>query len=207
MTEPTVDELFDLRGRVALLTGASGWLGQAFAKALAEAGATVVAASRDGEVARKVAADLGEGHHSVVIDQLDEAGISVGFAEAVEVAGKIDILVNNGHAGDAHDLTDASAEDFDKVLKNSTGDDRFDVRTGCLLSGCLRRYLRGEPGFLSCAQGRNHSYDPPSGGLLGEGKRAGELSESGALSRSECAIGNGESVEDQIAHGPDGLAA
>lgn len=121
MTEPTVDELFDLRGRVALLTGASGWLGQAFAKALAEAGATVVAASRDGEVARRVAADLGEGHHSVMIDQLDEAGISMGFAEAVELAGKIDILVNNGHAGDAHDLTDASAEDFDKVLKNSTG--------------------------------------------------------------------------------------
>lgn len=121
MTEPTVNELFDLRGRVALLTGASGWLGQAFAKALAEAGATVVAASRDGDVGRRVAAGLGEDHHSVVINQLDETGIDQGFAEAVKVAGKIDILVNNGHAGDAHDLTDASAEDFDKVLKNSTG--------------------------------------------------------------------------------------
>jgi NAD(P)-dependent dehydrogenase (short-subunit alcohol dehydrogenase family) len=56
MNEPTVSELFDLSGKTALLTGASGWLGRAFAEALAEAGATVVATSRDEQTAKDIAA-------------------------------------------------------------------------------------------------------------------------------------------------------
>ena len=121
MSEPTVKELFDLRGKVALVTGASGWLGQAFARALDEAGATVVAASRDGAIAERTANELGERHKSAVIDQLDKGSIRDGFAAAVAAAGKVDILVNNGNAANAKDLTNATAEDFDTVLKNSTG--------------------------------------------------------------------------------------
>ncbi len=125
MSDPTIHELFDLTGRVALITGASGWLGGAMAAALAEAGASVVVASRDAErgaaAARKLPADKGNGHHSVVLDQIDEASIQNGFAAAVAVAGKVDILINNGHAGDGHDLTDVNAEQFNRVLANASG--------------------------------------------------------------------------------------
>ena len=41
MTEPTFQKLFDLTGRVAMITGGSGYLGNSFARALAEAGASV----------------------------------------------------------------------------------------------------------------------------------------------------------------------
>ena len=47
MTEPTFDQQFDLTGRVALITGGSGYLGGAFSRVLAEAGASVVVGSRD----------------------------------------------------------------------------------------------------------------------------------------------------------------
>ena len=51
--EPTVAELFDLTGKRALVTGASGYLGGALARALAEAGATVVVSSREVASARE----------------------------------------------------------------------------------------------------------------------------------------------------------
>jgi shikimate 5-dehydrogenase len=75
MNKPTVNELFDLSGKTALITGASGWLGRAFAEALAEAGANVVATSRDETTAKAIAAKLptasGNIHHGVALNQLD----------------------------------------------------------------------------------------------------------------------------------------
>lgn len=125
MTTPTIHELFDLSGRVALITGASGWLGSALAQALAEAGADVVVASRDAETgasaAEKLTTATGNRHHHVMIDQLDAASIDRGFDAAVQAAGKIDLLINNGHAADGHDLTDVTQEQFASVLANATG--------------------------------------------------------------------------------------
>jgi gluconate 5-dehydrogenase len=125
MTDPTIQQLFDLSGRVALITGASGWLGGEMAAALAEAGADVVVASRDPVTAQQTAARLttshGNQHHGVVIDQLDDESIHSGFAAAVATAGKIDILINNAHHRDDHDLTDVSAAQFNEVLANASG--------------------------------------------------------------------------------------
>lgn len=146
MSEPTFDQLFDLCGRVALITGGSGWLGGAMAAALAEAGANVVVASRDAERAEQTAATLvthrNNVHTSVVIDQLDPASIRRGFDDAVQAAGKVDILINNGHAGDPHDLTNIDAEHFNRVLSNATG--------WFLLARCLRDHVvqRGVAGSI-----------------------------------------------------------
>ncbi|MFT4688794.1 MAG: NAD(P)-dependent dehydrogenase (short-subunit alcohol dehydrogenase family) [Limisphaerales bacterium] len=125
MSETNVMRQFDLRGKTALITGASGLLGSSFADALAEAGANVVVASRDGVTAKKVAARLTCAHKNehwgVALDHLDEASVERGFDAAVEVAGQINILVNNGHAGNAEDLNSVGADDFNHVLGNATG--------------------------------------------------------------------------------------
>ena len=59
--EPTVQELFDLTGRVAPITGGCGHLGSAMARALAEAGASVVLTSRDAARARWARQEAGNG--------------------------------------------------------------------------------------------------------------------------------------------------
>jgi gluconate 5-dehydrogenase len=124
-TPPSVAQLFDLAGRVALITGASGHLGAALASALAEAGCRVVVASRNIQTARKAAATLGGSqigrHLSVALDQMDEASIQRGFERAVNAAGRIDILVNNGHEPLAADWRAVTGKQFTRQLANCTG--------------------------------------------------------------------------------------
>ncbi len=123
--EPTVGELFDLTGKRALVTGASGYLGGALAKALAEAGATVVVSSRELSRAAAAAASLPTSgnavHQAVEMDHMDEASIQNGFAEALDRVGTLDILVNNGHDPQANDWTDVTGEQFTRQLANATG--------------------------------------------------------------------------------------
>ena len=128
---------FTLRGKTVLLTGASGYLGQAMARGLAEAGASVVVSSRTLATAKSVAEELpivGEAiHQAVQIDHLDSASIDSGFADAIEAAGSIDILVANGHEPLAADWKNVTAEQFTRQLENATG--------YFLLARCLRNHL------------------------------------------------------------------
>jgi NAD(P)-dependent dehydrogenase (short-subunit alcohol dehydrogenase family) len=122
---PHVSQLFSLRGKVALITGATGYLGSALAGALAEAGASVVVASRQLSSARDAAGRLprtdGGQHHAVEMDQMDEPSIVRGVAAAVAAAGKIDLLVNNGHEALAADWRTVTGEQFSRHLRNATG--------------------------------------------------------------------------------------
>jgi gluconate 5-dehydrogenase len=122
MAEPTVQQLFDLTGKVALVTGGTGHLGSALSRALAEAGATVVVTSRDADRARAAAAELpGSGHHGVGLDHMDPASTERGFAQIIDLAGTIDVLVNNGHEAEPNDWTTVTAEQFSRHLANATG--------------------------------------------------------------------------------------
>ncbi len=127
VTEPTLQELFDLTGKVALITGATGHLGTALSHALAEAGATVIAASRRQESGRAVADKLpspgGAKHRAVAMDYIDIPSVERGFAQAVADAGQVDIVVNNGLSREsaAHDWTNVTAEEFTEHLSNNTG--------------------------------------------------------------------------------------
>ena len=123
--EPTVQQLFDLTGKTALVSGATGYLGSTFARALAEAGASVVVSSREGARATAVAEQLPRSgdarHYGVEINQLDDESIEEGFTDAISQAGRLDILVNNGHEGLANDLTNVTGEQFSRQLANATG--------------------------------------------------------------------------------------
>jgi NAD(P)-dependent dehydrogenase (short-subunit alcohol dehydrogenase family) len=123
--EPTIRELFDLSGKTSLITGASGYLGGAMARALAEAGSRVVVTSRDADRARTVAEALpdphGVGHQGFELDQMDAASVERVFAEIVDTVDQVDVLVNNGHEPLANDWTDVTPEQFTRQLANATG--------------------------------------------------------------------------------------
>jgi gluconate 5-dehydrogenase len=125
MSHKTVAELFDLTGKVALVTGASGHLGRELAIGVAEAGASVVVASRSAGRGAEIASSLpviaDAKHIAVTLDHLDSASIASGFADTVNRAGRIDILVNNGHQATTKTWVNTTAEEFTAQLANATG--------------------------------------------------------------------------------------
>ena len=124
-SEPTVQQLFDLTGKVALITGGTGHLGRSMASALAEAGASVVISSRDEPRAQDIAGELprnGEAtHRGVSIDHMDSGSIHDGFQNALSAAGQIDVLINNGLEALGEDLTNCTFEQFARHQINNAG--------------------------------------------------------------------------------------
>lgn len=90
--------LFDLKGRVALVTGGNGGIGLGMAQGLAAAGADIVVAGRNSaksEAAAKALAALGVRTAVVDVDVADEASVKAMVGKTVEQMGRLDILVNN----------------------------------------------------------------------------------------------------------------
>ncbi len=141
-----VTDLLSLRGKAAFISGASGFLGSAMAQALAEAGASVVVSSRKLSQAEQVAGSLpsvdGTKHFAVEMDQMEESSIQAGFERAIQLAEKIDVLVNNGQESHPQDWRDVTAEQFNRMLQNATG--------YFLLSRMMRDHVvgRGTPGSV-----------------------------------------------------------
>ena len=108
--------MFDLTGKVALVTGASGGIGAAVARALHGQGAVVVLSGTRRDVLDGLAGELGARAHVCVAD-LREAGAADGLVAAAEAAaGELGILVNN--AGFARDMLvlRMKDEDWESVL-------------------------------------------------------------------------------------------
>src|SRR5688572_23253252 len=123
--EPTVQELFSLRGKTALVTGGSGHLGGSLARALAEAGASVILSSLNEARAREAIKSLpvneGAEHFPLVLDHMQPESLPAAFERALQLVGKIDVLLNNGHEPLAADWTTVTAEQFTQHLANATG--------------------------------------------------------------------------------------
>ncbi|HEY1300886.1 MAG TPA: glucose 1-dehydrogenase [Stellaceae bacterium] len=90
--------LFDLGGRVAIVTGGNGGIGLGMAQGLAAAGAAVVLAARDRDKADRALAELAAGGANCMfapLDVADEASCRAAIAAAADRFGRLDILVNN----------------------------------------------------------------------------------------------------------------
>ncbi|SEM44285.1 3-oxoacyl-[acyl-carrier-protein] reductase [Loktanella fryxellensis] len=87
--------MFDLTGKTALITGASGGIGGAIATALHGAGATVALSGTRVEPLQALAASLGDRTHVLPCNLSDAEAVAALNKQAVEAMGSVDILVNN----------------------------------------------------------------------------------------------------------------
>jgi gluconate 5-dehydrogenase len=114
-----VQNLFDLKGKTALVTGGSRGLGLQIAEALGEAGAKILLTSRKAADLEEAAADLqakGIDTRWVAGDASDPAQVKKIVDEAMQRLGRIDILVNNAGATWGAPAEDHPLEAWDKVM-------------------------------------------------------------------------------------------
>ncbi len=113
------DPLFDLSGKIALVTGTSRGLGQYFARALARAGADITITSRNRQTLEPFVEEiraLGRRSFSVELDVRDFDSIRRAVAAVEEHFGRIDILVNNAGCNIRKPALDVTWEDWNTVL-------------------------------------------------------------------------------------------
>jgi 2-deoxy-D-gluconate 3-dehydrogenase len=112
-------KLFDLSGRVALVTGGNGGIGRSIALAFADAGASVAILGRNPEKNRRALAELLEiGVRALAIeaDITDRAQIEPAVARVEREFGSVDILVNNAGIGLIKPSLQVPVEEWDQVL-------------------------------------------------------------------------------------------
>ena len=114
-------KLFDLTGRVALVTGGSRGIGKAIARGFAEAGANVVIASRNDEELANAAAEIAETTGATVAhittDMTRRADVSALAEKAIGAFGRVDILLNNAGGNKPQPIDQVTDEVWDYFLE------------------------------------------------------------------------------------------
>ena len=108
--------MFDLTGKTALVTGASGGLGGAIARGLHGAGATVGLSGTRTEPLQVLAEELGERAHVLPCNLSDPEAVAALADQAVKAMGSVDILVNNAGITKDNLFIRMSDEDWDRVI-------------------------------------------------------------------------------------------
>lgn len=138
-------ELFDLRGRVALVTGGSKGIGKAVARGYAEAGADVVISARNERDLAQSAAEIGAGLDVRVVaipaDMSDRASSDELAAKTLERFGRVDVLFNNAGTNNPQLLVEQTDEAWDALIELD-------------LTSCMRLSRALAPGMIERKWGR-----------------------------------------------------
>ncbi len=108
--------MFDLTGRKALVTGASGGIGEAIARVLHRQGAAVAISGTRREALEALAGDLSERAHVLICNLAAKDEVETLVPRAEEAMGQIDILVNNAGVTRDNIFVRLSDEDWDRVI-------------------------------------------------------------------------------------------
>ena len=108
--------MFELKSKVAIVTGGNGGIGLGMARGLAQAGARVVVAARKREKSEAAVRELGGEALALQVDVADEKSVAALFEETAKRCGRIDILVNNAGINIRKPAHDLQLEEWKQVM-------------------------------------------------------------------------------------------
>ncbi|SIR18107.1 D-sorbitol dehydrogenase (acceptor) [Paracoccus thiocyanatus] len=132
-----------LQGKTAIITGSARGIGLEFARAYIAEGARVALADINADAARAAAAELGKHAIAVQMDVTSQDSIDIGFAEAIEKLGHLDILVNNAALFTAAPITEVTRADYDRVFAVNASGTFF-----CMQAAARHMIARGQGGKI-----------------------------------------------------------
>jgi 3-oxoacyl-[acyl-carrier protein] reductase len=161
--------MFDLSGKTALVTGATGGIGGAIARALHAQGATVAISGTRREVLDTLAAELGARVHVLPCDLADKDSVEALVPKAEEVMTKLDVLVANAGINKDNLLVQLRDEDFEQVINvNLTATFRL---TRAAVKGMMRRRFGRVIGITSVVgvtgNAGQSNYTASKAGIIG----------------------------------------
>ena len=139
--------LFDLTGKVALITGGNGGIGHGFAEGVTKQGADVCIWGRNAQKNSAVVAQLSEFGtkvHAVCCDVADEAAVENAFAETLEVFGRVDGCFANAGVAKSGRFEEFSTEDWRHVMDVNLDGLFYTLR--CAAKHMKQRAEAGDPG-------------------------------------------------------------
>jgi len=118
-----LNDMFNLSGKVILVTGGSGYLGKTMCEGLAEFGATLIISSRNIEKNEEISNELSERYgnpnYPLKLDIADSGDIKKNIDIIVQKLGKIDVLVNNAYYGAGKELLSMDDNEWKKGIDGS----------------------------------------------------------------------------------------
>lgn len=168
-----IQKLFDLTGKVALVTGASKGLGMAMARGLAMAGADIVINSRNRDEVNTALAQILEGTgrkgKAIVADLSHREDTRRLAKQAMESMGRVDIIVNNAGTNTPAEVDNIRDEDWDRLLELNLTAPMVLVRD---LAGQMKerkwgRIINISSIFGLCTKEARGAYSASKSGLIG----------------------------------------
>ena len=138
----TIGKLFDLTGRVAIVTGGNGGLGLGMALGLAEAGANIVVAARNQEKTAAAVSQIqahGVKAIGMAVDVNLESDLAAMVGQTMEAFGRVDILVNNAGMTVRKEPQELSVDEWDQVLN-------VNLRAGFLAAREVYPHMKSQGG-------------------------------------------------------------
>jgi len=189
--------MFDLTGKTALVTGASGGIGGAIAAALHAAGATVALSGTRTAPLEALAAELGSRAHVLTCDLSDPASVEALPKAAAAAMGSVDILVNNAGITRDNLFMRMSDEEWQSVIDVNL------TSTFRLCRGVLRGMMKARWGRIVNISSVVGATGNPGQGNYAASKRAGQITDaydaadlSAAAANSGANAGNATPVDE-----------
>jgi 2-deoxy-D-gluconate 3-dehydrogenase len=135
-------KMFDLTGRVAIVTGGNGGIGLGMARGLAQAGASVVVAGRNADKSARAAAELealGAKATAIAVDVRDEGACKRLIEETMRRFGRIDILVNNAGINIRKQPQDYSLDEWREMIDTN-------LTSAFVLSNAVYPHMKAQGG-------------------------------------------------------------